>query len=547
MLLKGGLTAAAFIAALALVLTGWPTAAAALLAALAALLLFTGDSRVSGTGERTDALKSVAENIDQEIHAAIADIRGLTDSMTQDAEKLLGVAATTSGNATSAAAAATEAMANAETVSSATEEMHASINEIALQAVQSRDIACKAVAMAENTQAMVSALHAATGTVEAIVGIINNIAARTDLLALNAAVEAARAGGAGKGFAVVAGEVKRLANQTQDATVDIGNRIAEMRLAAAQVGTAIDAVAAVIREVEVIAGSISSAAEQQTAATSEISRAVAEVSVASTGVADLAESLSGAASLAQELAEEVRADSGRMTETVGGLGRALSRVVRTSHRDMDRRRHPRFGTLLNASVAVGGTPAEVSVTDFGPEGCALVFPDRTLARSGQAVQVVCADFGPPRNGSIVATDGLVAHVRFATGDTLDGDLVDRLATAGSRLIIDKAKSDHRAFVQSVRAVVEGRATLKSADLANHHTCRLGKWYDRVVDPRILTSPVYRSLMEPHVRVHQAGKEALNAFHSGDRHAAGRAVERLKASSEEVIAMLDQLGREVAAH
>ena len=48
---------------------------------------------------------------------------------------------------------------------------------------------------------------------------------QTNILALNAAVEAARAGEHGKGFAVVANEVKDLAKQTADATLEIKQKI----------------------------------------------------------------------------------------------------------------------------------------------------------------------------------------------------------------------------------------------------------------------------------------------------------------------------------
>lgn len=54
-----------------------------------------------------------------------------------------------------------------------------------------------------------------------IIEIINNITSETSLLSLNASIEAARAGEAGRGFAVVASEISGLANQTQEATVNI--------------------------------------------------------------------------------------------------------------------------------------------------------------------------------------------------------------------------------------------------------------------------------------------------------------------------------------
>ncbi len=64
-------------------------------------------------------------------------------------------------------------------------------------------------------------LESKTNAITDIITTITSIAEQTNLLALNASIEAARAGEAGKGFAVVADEIRKLAEDSSQATDEI--------------------------------------------------------------------------------------------------------------------------------------------------------------------------------------------------------------------------------------------------------------------------------------------------------------------------------------
>ena len=80
------------------------------------------------------------------------------------------------------------------------------------------DIADNILVLSEHTQ-----------QIGEIIATVNNLADQSRMLALNASVEAARAGEEGKGFAVVAMEVRNLADQNRDATVQVREILGEIQ------------------------------------------------------------------------------------------------------------------------------------------------------------------------------------------------------------------------------------------------------------------------------------------------------------------------------
>lgn len=79
-----------------------------------------------------------------------------------------------------------------------------------------------------------------TAEAKEILGLIEEVTDQTTLLALNASIEAAHAGEAGKGFAVVADEIKKLAEQTTEATNNISQIFLELQKQSDKAGISVD-------------------------------------------------------------------------------------------------------------------------------------------------------------------------------------------------------------------------------------------------------------------------------------------------------------------
>jgi methyl-accepting chemotaxis protein-1 (serine sensor receptor) len=206
-----------------------------------------------------------------------------------------------------------------EETAASMEELTSTVKHNADNARQANLLAKTASGVAERGGAVVEQvvgtmqdIHAASGKIADIIGVIDGIAFQTNILALNAAVEAARAGEQGRGFAVVAGEVRNLAHRSASAAKEIktliensvasvsnGSRLAE------QAGATMREVVGSVQRVTDIMTEITAASVEQTSGIEQINVAVVQMDQVTQQNAALVEEAAAAAEAMQDQAAQL--------------------------------------------------------------------------------------------------------------------------------------------------------------------------------------------------------------------------------------------------
>lgn len=275
-------------------------------------------------GQEAVSLSSVAASL----ASTAQDTSSRSDNVASAAEEM-------SSNLNNVAAAMEESTTNTSMVASAAEEMTATINEIANNSSQAHKISETAVQQAEATSTQMARLGASADAISKVTETITEISEQTNLLALNATIEAARAGEAGKGFAVVANEIKELAKQTAEATLDIKTKIDDVQQTTVNTVRDIEEITTVINNVNEIVATITTAVGEQSKATEEIA---ININQAAEGLGEVNENVSQisvvASTITEEVAEvnmssgEVSASSGKVDESGQDLQKLASELQR---------------------------------------------------------------------------------------------------------------------------------------------------------------------------------------------------------------------------
>ncbi|MEN8123065.1 MAG: methyl-accepting chemotaxis protein [Bacteroidota bacterium] len=200
------------------------------------------------------------------------------------------------GSANSLSSNASEQAANIEEISATMEEMTGSIIQNAENTEETAKSVNNTTEFVKKSDEVIANSLTAIHNIDAKIGLIQEIASKTNLLALNAAIEAARAGAAGKGFSVVAAEVKKLADNSNEGAKEIVDLVKTAMTDSDQAGDYQKRISFDIENVNQVVIEISAASSEQRNSIEQINNSITQINEGAQENAAISEELAASVS-----------------------------------------------------------------------------------------------------------------------------------------------------------------------------------------------------------------------------------------------------------
>jgi methyl-accepting chemotaxis protein len=325
-------------------------------------------TRVKNLETRQQALQSMADRLENETRSSVDNVADLMENLARNAQDGLSGAQALERHSHDVANAADHTLGITRDLGSVSKNLGEATKLITTEVKAAHDLSSNAIDISERADTSFGALTDAVRQISAATSLIETVARQTNLLAINASVEAARSGSAGLGFAVVASEIKRLAEQTQAATRQIGDMIAAVEYSTEQAVGSVKEVTDIIQRMDEVHSQIVTSVQAQEAATTEIVRSIAETSSVATDTAVRSRTMAQEAARSGERSAILHQISSGVLESIQELRATLVRVVRTSTSDVNRRTFSRFAVGWQTSASIKGHRQAVEVLDISEGG-----------------------------------------------------------------------------------------------------------------------------------------------------------------------------------
>lgn len=101
-------------------------------------------------------------------------------------------------------------------------------------------------------------------------------------------------------------------------------------------------------------------------------------------------------------------------------------------------------------------------------------------------------------------------------------------------------TDHRLWRWKIYNLLLGFNQMEKTTLVSHETCQLGKFYYGSDGKKLSSDPLYQQLEAPHRCLHEMAKEAVEAYHSGNKEKAEDCLIRMEECSKKVVDILGKM-------
>ncbi|MEJ2587994.1 MAG: Cache 3/Cache 2 fusion domain-containing protein, partial [Deltaproteobacteria bacterium] len=289
-----------------------------------------GEKDTQPKGDETGQLLSAIELMTKSLNALVGQVQHSGLQVTSSASELAASAREQETTMANQVASTKRVVKSVEDISRVANELVDTMHQVATMFQETADFANKGQTDLTHMETAMRSMEGASKSIsnrletinekaENITNVVDTIARvadQTNLLSLNAAIEAEKAGEYGRGFNVVAREIRRLADQTAIATLDIERMVEEMQ----------SAVSTGVMEMDKFIAEVKSSAEDVGNISAQLTHIIEQIKVLSPSFENVNAAMDDQSSNAKKINQAIVALSEEIEETTEALRESFSAI-----------------------------------------------------------------------------------------------------------------------------------------------------------------------------------------------------------------------------